>query len=55
VHRYRKRPREKGGLPPEDSMIGRTPVYIPVTVIGWNKRERLGKGARTDLSRDGGS
>lgn len=51
VHRYRKRPREKGGLPPEDYKIGRTPVYRPSTVIAWNKSERAGRGTRTDLNR----
>lgn len=51
VHRYRKRPRDKGGLPPEDDKVSRTPVYYPATVIEWNERERAGKGARTDLNR----
>lgn len=54
VYRYRKRPLEEGGLPPEDAMISRTPVYRPATVITWNE-DRAGQGARTDLRAGGQS
>jgi hypothetical protein len=50
VRRYRARPADKGGLPPEDRMIGRTPVWKPATVITWNETERRGQGTRTDLN-----
>lgn len=51
IRRYRARPLDKGGLPREDRMIGRTPVWKPVTVITWNETERRGQGTRTDLNR----
>lgn len=51
VRRYRMRPRDKGGLPPEDRMFGRTPVWKPATITAWNENERKGRGARTDLQR----
>jgi hypothetical protein len=46
VRRYRARPRERGGLPPEDRMIGRTPVWRPATIIRWHEHERRGQGWR---------
>lgn len=49
VRRYRARPRDKGGLPPEDRMFGRTPAWRPSTIIRWHREERRGQGARTDL------
>lgn len=49
VHGYRWR--GLGQLPPEDTIIGRTPVWRPATIIGF---KRPGRGARTDL-KDGGS
>jgi hypothetical protein len=51
VRRYRSRPQDKGGLPPEDRMIGRTPVWKPATITEWHEGERAGQGARTDLNR----
>ncbi|MFB4273047.1 helix-turn-helix transcriptional regulator [Nonomuraea sp. GTA35] len=38
VHTYRTR----GDLPPEDHMIGRTPVWRPATITSW---KRPGQGA----------
>lgn len=51
VRRYRGRPVDHGGLPPEDRMFGRTPAWKPSTIITWSESGRLGRGARTDLSR----
>jgi len=28
------------GLPPEDAMMGRTPVWRPGTIVEWKKRRR---------------
>jgi hypothetical protein len=53
VRRYRTRPRDQGGLPPEDRMFGRTPAWKPSTVIAWNETERPGRGTRTDLNAPG--
>jgi hypothetical protein len=43
------RSRRRGELPPEDRMLGRVPVWVPATIIGF---ERPGQGARTDLRPD---
>jgi hypothetical protein len=48
VRRYRVRPRERGGLPPEDRMFGQTPVWRPQTVIHWCEHDRRGQGFRSD-------
>lgn len=44
VHTYRLRGQkgEPGGLPQEDKVLGRTPVWKPATILGW---ERPGQGA----------
>lgn len=44
VRRYRAR--ERGGLPAEDRMFGRTPVWRPQTIIRWDEHERRGHGWR---------
>jgi hypothetical protein len=46
VRRYRTRPREQGGLPPEDRMFGRTPVWRPQAIVHWHEYERRGQGWR---------
>ena len=50
VYRYRARPRERGGLPPAEPpdgrMFGRTPVWKPQAIIGWDDHERRGHGWR---------
>jgi hypothetical protein len=46
VRRYRNRP---GKLPPQDETFGRSPVWRPATVIGW---QRPRQGARTDLQKE---
>ncbi|WP_433233786.1 hypothetical protein [Actinomadura nitritigenes] len=43
VREYRVRP---GALPPADETFGRSPVWKPETIIGF---QRPGRGARTDL------
>lgn len=43
VRSYRSR---AGKLPPQDGTFGRSPVWRPATVIGW---QRPRQGARTDL------
>ena len=40
------RSRNRGELPPEDRVFGRSPAWRPATVIGF---ERPGQGRRTDL------
>ena len=49
ARRYRARARDKGGLPEQDHMFGRTPAWRPATIITWHEQERAGKGTRTDL------
>lgn len=54
VHTYRTRgikerasgvpEAERKGLPEEDKMFGRTPVWRPQTVIAWNENQRPGQG-----------
>lgn len=44
--RYRSRPRERGGLPEEDKMFGRTPAWRPGTIMRWDDHERRGRGWR---------
>jgi hypothetical protein len=46
VRRYRARPRDRGGLPPDDRMFGRTPVWKPQTITRWHENERRGQGWR---------
>lgn len=55
VRRYRARPRERGGLPPEDRMFGRTPVWRPQTIIRWHEDERRGQGWRASHTEQDGS
>lgn len=55
ARRYRGRPLERGGLPAEDRMFGRTPAWKPQTVITWNEGQRAGQGARSDLDRRNGA
>ncbi|MGW5259666.1 hypothetical protein ACWEQG_01745 [Microbispora sp. NPDC004025] len=45
VHTYRHRGAkgEAGGLPAEDKMMGRTPVWKPARIIRWDK-DRPGQG-----------
>lgn len=45
VRAYRSRGR--GELPPADKTYGRSPVWRPATIIGF---QRLGQGTRTDLA-----
>lgn len=55
VHTYRLRgkkeeeqevpPAERRGLPKEDRMYGRTPVWKPQTIIKWQQEQRPGQGA----------
>jgi hypothetical protein len=40
------RSRRRGELPPPDRTYGRSPVWRPATITGF---QRLGQGARTDL------
>ena len=40
------RSRNRGELPEPDRVYGRTPLWKPATIIGF---ERPGQGARTDL------
>ena len=40
------RSRKRGELPEPDQIYGRTPLWKPATIIGF---ERPGQGARTDL------
>ena len=49
VRRYRARPREQGGLPPEERTFVRSPAWRPATIKAWNETERRGQGTRTDL------
>jgi hypothetical protein len=44
VRTYRSR--KRGELPEPDQVFGRSPVWKPATIIGF---ERPGQGARTDL------
>lgn len=44
VRSYRSR--KRGELPEPDKVYGRTPLWKPATIIGF---ERPGQGARTDL------
>jgi hypothetical protein len=44
VRTYRSR--NRGELPPEDKMFGRSPVWKPATITAF---ARLGQGHRTDL------
>jgi transposase len=55
VRRYRARPRERGGLPPEDHMFGRTPVWKPPTIVHWHEHERRGQGWRASRTEQAGS
>lgn len=43
---YSYRSRKRGELPEPDHKYGRTPLWRPATIIGF---ERPGQGARTDL------
>ncbi|MFJ8309787.1 MULTISPECIES: helix-turn-helix transcriptional regulator [unclassified Streptomyces] len=40
------RSRKRGELPEPDKLFGRSPVWKPATIIGF---QRPGRGARTDL------
>lgn len=44
IRAYRSRGR--GELPPPDKTFGRSPVWKPATIVGF---QRLGQGTRTDL------
>lgn len=54
VHVYRQRGRneerddvpaaERRGLPKEDRMYGRTPVWKPQTIVTWQREQRPGQG-----------
>jgi transposase len=53
VRRYRHRPRENGGLPPEDRKFGQSPAWRPATITAWNETERRGHGWRAGARRKG--
>ncbi|MBE1557632.1 hypothetical protein [Nonomuraea africana] len=48
VHTYRQRRKDgdPNGLPPEDKMIGRTPVWKPATITSWPRPGRGAGGGR---------
>lgn len=48
VHTYRFRGKKNlpGGLPPEDKVFGRSPVWKPATIISWPRPGRGAGGGR---------